>query len=129
MREEKAYHIPGRRLKEYCCLILTKGTMANKISLNLSSFALEDIDLITAWYEQQSIELGLRFITEIEFSLNKITNHPQAYGAYKNHISVRRYTMKLFPYVIYYHYLSFHIHIIAVIHTSRSSRYIKRRLK
>jgi plasmid stabilization system protein ParE len=104
---------------------LTKDKISNKISLNLSSSALEDINSITAWYEQQSIELGLKFITEIEFSLNKITNSPQAYGAYRNHISGRRYTMKVFPYVIFYHYISFHIEIIAVIHTSRSSRYIK----
>lgn len=103
--------------------------MANKVTLNLSSSALEDIDLITAWYEQQGIEVGLRFIKEIELSLNKITNFLQAYGAYRNHVSVRRYPIKVFPYLIYYHYALFHIEVIAIIHTSRSSRYIERRLK
>lgn len=103
--------------------------MVNKISVNLSSSALEDIDVITAWYEQQSIDLSLKFITEIELSLNKITNSPKAYGAYRNFISVTGYTMKVFPYKIFYYYVSFHIEILAVIHTSRSSRYIKGRLK
>ena len=103
--------------------------MENKISISLSPSALEDIDVITAWYQQQNIEISFKFITEIEFSLNKITNSPKAYGSYRNFISVRRYTMTVFPYIIFYYYISFHIEVIAVIHTSRSSRYIKRKLK
>jgi len=102
--------------------------MANNHSVNVSSSALEDIDSITAWYELQSVGLGIKFITEIEYSLNKIANFPQAFAAYKN-LSVRRFAMKAFPYVIYYHFASFHIEIIAVIHSSRSSRYVRGRLK
>lgn len=67
--------------------------MTNKFSISLSSSALEDIDLIIAWYQQQSVEANLRFITEIQTSLNKITNSPQAFRAYRNHVSVRRFTM------------------------------------
>lgn len=103
--------------------------MSNKYSVSVLPSALDDIDLIAAWYQKQNLELAIRFITEIEFSINKITNSPQAYTAYRNRLSVRRFAMKVFPYLIFYHLGSFHIEIIAVIHTSRSSRYIKRRLK
>lgn len=103
--------------------------MESKISLGISSSAVEDIELITAWYEQQRTGLSLKFVSEIDISFNKISTSPEAFRLHGKNSFVRRYIMEVFPYKIFYHYNSFHIEIIAVIHTSRSSRYLKRRLK
>jgi plasmid stabilization system protein ParE len=103
--------------------------MLSKISLGVSSAALEDIYLISAWYELQKPGLRYRFVSELELSIQKIVTAPEAYSRYDVTSFVRRYIMDIFPYKIFYHYNSFHVEIIALIHTSRSSRYIKRRLK
>ena len=91
--------------------------------------ALADLTDIAIWYETQQ----LFWVTDMKqfytVSLETILLNPKAFKKYTRNSGIRRYKMASFPYKIYYDSESFPIKIIAVIHTFRSSGYIKRRLK
>lgn len=96
----------------------------------ISHEALGDLAIIAIWYEKQRPFLGDRFLHEFyTVSLKTISSNPKAFIRYIKSSNIRRYTMNTFPYKIFYDSESIPLRIIAVIHASRSSRYIKRRLK
>lgn len=96
----------------------------------ISDEALNDLTEIAIWYEKQRPFLSDEFLFEFyNVSLEKICFNPKAFSKYIRNSNIRRYKMKRFSYRIFYDDGAFPVKIIAIIHTSRSSRYIKRRLK
>ena len=101
-----------------------------KVTYIVSKDALADIKDISLRYETGGGFLGERFLNELyNISLEKICSNPFAFRRFRRNSNIRRFVMKRFPYKIFYDSSTLPIKIIAVIHTSRSSRYLKRRLK
>ncbi len=101
-----------------------------KVPYIVSKDALADIKNISLRYETGGGFLGERFLNELyNFSLKKICSNPYAFRRIRRNSNIRRFVRKRFPYKIVYDSGTLPIKIIAVIHTPRSSRYLKRRLK
>lgn len=62
-------------------------------------------------------------------SLEKIEFNPFSFSNIKKGCKYRKLFVRQFPYKIYYYVKEQEIIVIAIIHTSRSNTYIKRRLK
>lgn len=96
----------------------------------ISDEALADVTGIAIWYETKRLFLSNQFLQEFyTVSLKAICSSSRSFRKANKNSSIRRYKMNRFPYKIFYDNQTVPIKIIAVIHTSRSSRYIKRRLK
>ena len=78
-----------------------------------------------AYYEEQQKDLGKRFLTSIQNSLNRIRINPLLYPAIKT--DVRRSTTKTFPFDILFKALPEKIVIVAVMHQHRNPNYWKNR--
>ncbi len=101
-----------------------------KVTYIVSKDALADITDISFRYETGGGFLGERFLNDLyNISLEKICSNPYAFRRFRRNSIIRRFVMKHFPCKIFYDSSAVPIKIIAVIHTSRSSRSIKRRLK
>lgn len=101
-----------------------------KVKYIVSKEALTEIKDISLRYETEGDFLGERFLNELyNISLEKICSNPYAFRKVRKNSSIRRFVMKRFPYKIFYDTSTLPFKIIAVIHTSRSSRYLKRRLR
>ena len=95
----------------------------------LTDEAIEDIKQISIWYADKSEHLGDRFQIKIFQSIHVICQFPLAHFKQGKHNVVRRLIMKDFPYKIFYDPSTTPIRIIAVIHASRSAKYIRGRIK
>ncbi|MGB5919445.1 type II toxin-antitoxin system RelE/ParE family toxin [Arcobacter sp.] len=73
------------------------------------------------YYEQQEKELGIKFKNDIQASINRIKNFPNAYQKISNEI--RRCTLHRFPYNILYMFEENSILIIAIAHQHRIPEY------
>lgn len=90
--------------------------------------ALIDVDEAIAWYEKELKGLGYRFFSRLTESLEQLKTKPESYQII--YPPVRRILLKSFPYKILYLIQEPHaIVILGVIHTKRSNRYIKKRLR
>jgi plasmid stabilization system protein ParE len=85
-----------------------------------------DIEEAASWYETQLIGLGVEFILEIDFAIEKIQNNPKLY--LQSYRFARRALLRRFPYAIYYVFNHLEIRILAVLHQVRSDKTIKLRL-
>jgi plasmid stabilization system protein ParE len=96
----------------------------------ISDEALGDVTGIAIWYETKRLFLSDQFLKEFyTVSLPAISSSFKSFRKANKNSNIRRYKMNRFPYKIFYDNRTLPIKIIAVIHTSRSSGYIKRRLK
>jgi plasmid stabilization system protein ParE len=91
--------------------------------------ALEDIKKISIWYAVRKPDLADDFHKELFNSIHIICKSPYVYLKYGMKNNIRRFLMKRFPYKIFYDSSKEPIRIIAVVHTSRSSRYLSKRVK
>lgn len=90
--------------------------------------ALIDVDEAISWYEKELKGLGYRFLNRLTEALEELKVNPNAYQIIYS--PVRRMLLKSFPYKILYFIRDPEtIIILGVIHTKRSNRYIKKRLK
>lgn len=89
--------------------------MAN--NLIIRPIAMNDVADACEWYESQSERLGLRFVSEVEKSLESIRRFPDSYEPFFDRF--RRAKIKTFPSVIYFTWVKSDITVFAVIHTSR----------
>lgn len=90
--------------------------------------ALIDIDEAISWYEKELQGLGHRFFNRLTEAINVLEDNPYVYQVIYDH--VRRMLLKSFPYkILYFIQDSETIVILGVIHTKRSNRYMKKRLK
>lgn len=102
----------------------------DRLSYIISDEALDDIKDISKWYETKAIFLGSKFLHEFyNVSITKICTKPDSFLKLRRNGSIRRHIMNRFPYKVFYDNSTDPIKIIAIIHTSRSSHYIRRRLK
>lgn len=86
-----------------------------------------DIDAITLWYLNISSQLSLRFLNDLESTLNKTTHQPLTSSKVSKSIYKRK--LKIFPYNVYFKISKDSIVVIGVIHFKRHSRVLRKRLK
>ena len=101
---------------------------SNKPYLVITPQATHELQNIAQWYEEKAPYLGDRFLEAVNESLKKILESPTAF-AYHKTTKLRRYILPHFPYRIFYLIDGTRIKVIDVIHTSRSKKYIRRRLR
>ncbi|MBO3457236.1 type II toxin-antitoxin system RelE/ParE family toxin [Aetokthonos hydrillicola Thurmond2011] len=80
-----------------------------------------ELEDATAFYDSISLELGNGFITEVELTINRIEQYPEAWSQLSNNI--RRCRIASFPYGIVYSNIEEKIFIIAVMHLQRKPNY------
>jgi toxin ParE1/3/4 len=98
-------------------------------SLTLSSAAAKDVVKISLWYDRQIDGLGNRFLKQQKHALDKIQLSPSSFSRIKSKADIRKSSIKGFPYKVFFLLHNSHIEVLAIIHFSRSNRYINRRLK
>lgn len=77
------------------------------------------------WYEAQRNGLGDDFLAAIDPVFDQIRANPELYAPqYK---SVRRVSLRRFPYVVYYRIVTGNVEVIAVLHGSRHPRHWRSR--
>lgn len=89
--------------------------------------ALIDTDEAAGWYDHEMPGLGKRFLLDLEATINIINNNPFTFSLLDTNI--RRAGLKKFPFVVLYFIDGTEVHVLAVVSTKRSKRYIKRRIK
>jgi plasmid stabilization system protein ParE len=88
--------------------------------------ARQDIADAFAWYERQSLGLGLEFLRSVEATVVSIQRHPQMYPAAL--ADYRRALIRRFPYVVFYQGETQRIVIYAIFHCSQDPDRWKARL-
>ena len=78
----------------------------------------EDIESAFEWYEQQQVNLGLRFVEEIELKFQEIEEYPALHKEMMG--NVRRALCKRFPYSIYFMQSNTDVVVMAVLHQRRN---------
>ena len=79
--------------------------------------ARQDIANACAWYEQQSLGLGMEFLRCLEATILSIQRHPLMYPAV--FADYRRALVRRFPYAVFYEVQPQSIVIYAVFHCSQ----------
>lgn len=87
-------------------------------------------DVIEAyeWYNAINHKLAEKFLLELKESEEILVSNPKANARIFNK-NYRRYVMEVFPYKIIYAIVKNRILIFALIHTARSHKFIKRKIK
>lgn len=80
--------------------------------------ALADIRDAENWYNEQLSGLGYRYRTAVKNQINDLRNDALLYPVKYDDVHYRK--IKSFPYLLHYRIKQNVVHIIAVIHTSRS---------
>lgn len=102
---------------------------SSSFQLFIAGEAFEDTNDIAIWYETKSTGLGEEFITDLENSYNQLLSHPFAFTKYRKGSKCRKKSLAIFPYRVFYLVENEFIKIIAIIHQSRSEKFIRRKLK
>ncbi len=97
-------------------------------SLVISPAANQDIELAMEWYDGIASDLGDRFIVALQSRFEDILSAPLAPRLLAGR-PVRRIYLKGWPYFIYYRIKEEKVRVIAVIHTSRDTKYISSRIR
>jgi len=94
----------------------------NAYTLNINDGALDDIQKITDWYDDQSEGLGGGFQEQLDSQFDKLKNNPNSYR--KRYADVHCMNVKKFPFLIHFTIdePNLVIVIFAVIHTSRNPK-------
>lgn len=89
-----------------------------QFSIEVSGDAEIDFDKSYEYYYEDSSEVADTFFKRINISLEFVRQNPYSFPIV--HKDVRKYTVKKFPFVIYYNIVDSVIRVIAVFHTSRN---------
>jgi toxin ParE1/3/4 len=92
----------------------------------IHSKARTELDAAIAYYEQQRAGLGLALQSTVEQATRKIQQNPQIGAPYKG-TEFRHYSVRRFPYVIFYAELEEAIWVVAIAHGKRRPEYWRRR--
>ena len=76
-----------------------------------------DIEEAAIWYEDRRPGLGLRFLDELDYVMERITATPLQFP--EIHPRVRRGLLKRFPYSVYFLAGGEQVEVIAVLHQHR----------
>jgi len=101
----------------------------NNFSFAISPGAADDTNKAALWYNKKVDGLGYRFLSKLKISLDKIRSAPLSFTRYKKESDIRKYAVAGFPYKIYYLFRNEHIEILAIVHMSRSNKFIRKKLK
>ena len=85
----------------------------------------EEMMEAAVFYENQQLDLGKRFLSEVQHSLSLILINPTLYPVIYN--NVRRCITKTFPFNVIYRITTSQIIVVAVMHQSRDPDYWKDR--
>ena len=88
----------------------------------------DDVIEISDWYQKINENISDKFILELKESEDIILSAPLA-NARIFETKYRRFLMAVFPYKIVYGIKDFQIIVFALIHTARSNKFVKKRLK
>jgi hypothetical protein len=72
------------------------------------------------YYENQSDGLGDRFLTEIEFTLNKIASHPEHYSFCDTTKTIRDISLPNFPFVVIFELIQNGVIVFNIHHTKKN---------
>jgi plasmid stabilization system protein ParE len=86
--------------------------------LRIHPLVYEDIFRATAWYDDQSLELGVDFAQRIRRAMDEVIASPYQRG--RDFDGIRRRKAVRFPYVVIYEIEGNTVSIYAVVHTSQS---------
>jgi len=95
--------------------------------LTVTSFAQNDIRNASIWLNSQDERLVEEFAEDIHEALERIGTAPQIYSIL--FAKVRRCLLRRFRYHLYFVLSTKAIRVIAVVHTSRSPRFIKKTVR
>ena len=98
-------------------------------TLRISANALADTIEISSWYETKAQDLGEQFLNDLEITFQHILSHPTAFARFKKGSKARKKLMSIFPYKVFYIAEKEEVNILAIIHTSRSHKFIKKQIK
>jgi len=85
-----------------------------------------DVEEITEWYELHEERLGEQFVSEFKNTSILVSEIPLAFS--KRYKSVRSFSLKKFPYNIFYIIQNQTMFIIAVLHQKRNPKIWKTRM-
>lgn len=86
----------------------------------------DDVDEAYAWYEQESLGLGDRYLAALEETLLQIAENPRLYGIVYRRVSAA--IVRPFPYVVYYRIERKRVRVIAIQHGHRNPTSWRRRV-
>jgi toxin ParE1/3/4 len=89
-------------------------------NIEISGEAETDLDNSYEYYYDESPKVADAFFQRINSSLETIKKTPLSFP--EIHKSLRKYTVKKFPFVIYYQVFDSTIKVIAIFHTSRNPK-------
>ena len=84
----------------------------------------QEVDEIISYYEVRKAGLGLLFIEVLDLLLERIQKHPLEFQV--RHRSIRKASLKNFPYNVYFRIHRNQIIILAVLHQRRNPRIWKK---
>ena len=93
--------------------------------LKVSSIAYQETDDAYAYYEEQTIGLGERFLKSIEEAYTKLSQTPQYYGYIGNDKNIRDIKIKTFPFVIIFQIIENTVFVLRVFNTNRNPESLK----
>ena len=96
-------------------------------NIEIKEEAREDILQATLWYSDKAPDLHLKFINQLEITLESIQSNPKAYK--KVYKTFRQAALNKFPYVVLYESNENTIIIFSVFHSSQHPRKKLHRLR
>jgi plasmid stabilization system protein ParE len=82
--------------------------------------ALKHIQQIFDWYENEQVQLGYKFIDDIDLTFGTIALFPNA--GIKSYAKTRKMMLRKFPFNVYYRVHQKRIIILAVLHQRRNTK-------
>ena len=98
-------------------------------TVELSAAAELDIYFAKTWYESHSLQVAIKFLDKIDLAFQNIRSNPFAFSKLTPKSRYRKYRTPGFPYRIYYFVIESVIQIMAVVHSRRSDKFVRQRLK
>ena len=111
---------PGNKLKQKSWRV-----ESHEPAITHQSVAQIGLNKAIAWYDVQEPELGDRLMAEVRTIFDRIRAHPARFPITDGETRVA--LVAEFPYAVYFNVESQHIVVIAVIHTSRDTKTLRKR--
>jgi len=97
-------------------------------TIKYSGESIEDLSAIASHYKKINVSLKIRLEESVAAAETDLLRNPFAFSKVRFK-DFRRILLKKFPYKMIYRFEDNKIHVFAVLHQSRSNRYIRKRLK
>ena len=92
----------------------------------IKPLAEQDIDDAIKWYEEQEEKLGEKFLIAFKETLIIVSQNPLHFR--KRYKVIRSFSLRKFPYSIFYIIENETVYVIAVVHQKRNQTIWKKRL-